>query len=307
MADQGKPRRGRTERTGDFNEQSGAEQQKANGAVTPVLSKAQLLSLLKQRLPRFNNGNQLVLPDGEVLTPTPNQKKLIGNLETKPINLVEGTFGTGKTMWTCYMALLSLVEKKSNRICLNAPVVPAGEDIGFLKGDLDQKMLPHVNQILEAFDDFIGEDLRKKLCEAGVIKIEPHAFLRGRNLKKTFFILDECQNATGPNLLTALERVGDGSTFVFMGDRQQNDRTESDPAFAAFIQRFTHPAYEEYIAHSQLGAEDVKRHPFLKLMVERGDHIPLPGHETHKSRRAASPAPVSSPRPAAAAQQPQPS
>lgn len=306
MADQGKPRRGRTERTGDFNEQSGAEQQKANGAVTPVLSKAQLLSLLKQRLPRFNNGNQLVLPDGEVLTPTPNQKKLIGNLETKPINLVEGTFGTGKTMWTCYMALLSLVEKKSNRICLNAPVVPAGEDIGFLKGDLDQKMLPHVNQILEAFDDFIGEDLRKKLCEAGVIKVEPHAFLRGRSLKKTFFILDECQNATGPNLQTALTRLGNDSTFVFLGDRLQNDRTENDPAFKAFIERYTHPAYEGYVAHSELGAEDVKRHPFLKLMVERGDHLPLPGHETHKSRRAASPVPVSSPRPAAAAQ-PQPS
>lgn len=307
MADQGKPRRGRTDRTEGFNEQSGAEQQRANGAVAPVLSKAQLLVQLKQRLPRFNNGTQIVLPDGEELTPTPNQRNLINNIQSVPINLVEGTLGTGKTMWTCYMALLGVVEKKYNRICLNAPVVTAGEDVGFLKGDLDQKMLPHVNQILEAFDDFIGEDLRKKLSEAGVIKVEPHAFLRGRSLKKTFFILDECQNATGPNLQTALSRLGNDSTFVFLGDRLQNDRTESDPAFKAFIERYTHPAYEGYVAHSELGAEDVKRHPFLKLMVERGDHMPLPGHETHRTRRVASSVPASVPASRPAATQPQPS
>lgn len=279
---------------GDFNQQSGAEQQKAGESVT-TLSKGQLISLLKQTLPRFS-GNQIKLPDGEELTPTPNQRNLIRNIEEKPVNFVEGTFGTGKTMWTCYMGLQGLVEKKFNRICLNAPAVEAGENIGFLKGSADEKMLPYVNQILEAFDEFIGEGLRKKLCEAGVIKIEPHAFLRGRSLKKTFFILDECQNATGPNLQTALTRLGNDSVFVFMGDRRQNDRTENEPAFTAFIERYTKPVYNAYVAHSQLGKEDVKRHPFLKLIVEQGDDAPLQGYENHKAngqgRKPAGPQPA---------------
>lgn len=266
----------------DFNQSSGA---------TAVLSKTQLLSQLKQRLPRFS-GNQVKLPEGEVLTPTPNQRNLIKNLEEKPINLIEGTFGTGKTMWTCYMGLLGLVEKKYNRICLNAPAVEAGENIGFLKGSADEKMLPHVNQILEAFDDFIGEDLRKKLCEANIIKIEPHAFMRGRSLKKTFFIFDECQNATGPNLQTGLTRIGHDSTFVFLGDRRQNDRTESEPAYSAFINRYTKPVYAEFVTHSQLGAEDVKRHPFLKLVVEQGDDAPLQGHESHRAPSRREPKPL---------------
>ena len=265
----------------DFNQNSGAEQAKPTTG-TPVVSKAQVMAMLKQRLPLFK-GNQIKTEDGEELTPTPNQRNLIENIKDKPINFVEGTFGTGKTMWTCYMGLLGLVEKKYNRICLNAPAVTAGEEIGFLKGGLEEKMQPHVNQILEAFDDFIGEDLRKKLCEAGVIKIEPHAFLRGRSLKRTFFILDECQNATGPNLQTALTRLGNDSTFVFLGDRRQNDRTENEPAFTAFINRYTKPVYAEYTAHSQLAAEDVKRHPFLKLVVEQGDDAPLPGYENHKA------------------------
>lgn len=274
-----KPVGGRS--AGDFNQQSGAEQQKVGESVT-TLSKGQLISLLKQRLPRFS-GNQVKLPDGEELTPTANQRKLINNIEEKPINLVEGTFGTGKTMWACYMGLLGLAERKYNRICVNAPVVEAGESVGFLKGDLNQKLLPHVNQILEAFDDFIGEDLRKKLCEAEVIKTEPHAFLRGRSFKRIFFILDECQNATGPQLQTALTRLGQDSTFVFMGDRRQCDRRDGELAFPAFINRYTKPVYHAYVAHSQLGKEDVKRHPFLQLMVAQGDDAPLQGYESHKA------------------------
>lgn len=267
--------------TNEFNRQSGAERQKAGESVI-MPSKAQLLSTLKQTLPRFS-GNQIILPDGEELTPTANQRTMIRNIETKPVNLVEGPSGTGKTMWACYMGLLGLVEKKFNNISLNAPAVEAGEKLGSLPGNADEKMLPHVNQILEAFDDFIGEDLRRKLCDAGIIKIVPHAYMRGRNLKKTFLILDECQNATGPNLQTALGRLGSGSVFVFMGDRMQNDRTIFDAAYSAVIKTYTHEAYSEFTAYSLLEAEDVRRHPFVKLMVERGDNKPLQGYENHRA------------------------
>lgn len=260
-----------------FNEQSGSHTQKAGGDITTI-SKAQVLAQLKQQIP-FMKGNTVKTQDGDELCPTANQNNLMKNIAAKPVNFVEGTFGTGKTLWTCYMALKGMTEKRYTRICLNAPAVEAGENIGFLKGSADEKMLPHVNQILEAFDEFIGEDLRKKMQETGLIKIEPHAFLRGRSLKKTFFIFDECQNATGPNLQTALTRLGNDSTFVFMGDSAQNDRTVDEPAFTAFINRYTKPVYNEYTAHSKLQTEDVRRHPFLKLVVEQGDHAPLQGHE----------------------------
>lgn len=271
--------RGEGQQASNFNDQSGAEVKKAGGDIMQV-SKAQIMAQLKQRLPRMN-GNTVKLPDGEELCPTLNQRNLLRNIEEKPINFVEGTFGTGKTLWTCYKALTGLVEKRYNRVCLNAPAVEAGENIGFLKGSADEKMLPHVNQILEAFDEFIGEDLRKQLQAANIIKIEPHAFLRGRSLKKTFFILDECQNASGPNLQTALTRLGNDSTFVFLGDRRQNDRTTDEPAYTAFINRYTKPVYNAYVAHSRLEATDVRRHPFLKLVVEQGDDAPLQGHEKH--------------------------
>jgi phosphate starvation-inducible PhoH-like protein len=279
--------------TKDFNTKSGAAKPGAEGQ-TPQLNKAQVLAMLKREMPTRGPGGEVKTIDDVVLTPTPNQRNMVRTLESKPINFIEGVFGTGKTVWTCEAALRSLIEKKSKRICINAPAVTAGEDIGYLKGTMEEKMLVFVNQILEAFDELIGEDLRNKLIEAKIIKIEPHAFLRGRSMRNTFFILDECQNASGPNLKTALTRVGEGSTFVFMGDNGQNDRTEGNSAYKKLIQVFTKSVYSEYVGHAKLTVDDVKRHPFLKLMVENGDDGPLEGYETHKG---AAPQPAR-PRPA---------
>ena len=263
----------------NFNEKSGA----GSETQTPVMNKAQILSALKRQMPARGNGGEVKTIDDVILTPTKNQRNMIRVMEEKPIVLVEGVFGTGKTIWACEAALRSVIEKKSTRICINAPAVTAGEDIGFLKGTLEDKMLPHVNQILEAFDEFIGEDLRKNMVTAGIIKIEPHAFLRGRSLRNTFFIFDECQNASGPNLKTAITRLGEGSTFVFMGDNAQNDRTtQQNSAYRKFVEVFTKPVYNAYVGHARLTVDDVKRHPFLKLMVENGDDAPLEGYETHK-------------------------
>lgn len=258
----------------------------AKGAPeSPRLNRQQVIAQIKGIFKKNRKGNSFITYDNEELDPTQNQNLLMQAIEKSPIVFVEGPVGTGKTSWTSYMALQGLVEKKYNHIAITAPVVEAGEKLGFLKGDLNDKMFPYINQILEAFDEWIGMDLRLKLQETGIIEIAPHAFMRGRSLKNTFFILDESQNANGPQLMTSITRIGYDSTFVYMGDNFQNDRTTGDAALVQFVNRFTDPAYVEcgFVSHVRLGASDVRRHPFLKMMVERGDERPLDKFENHSS------------------------
>jgi len=261
----------------------------ADGAPPqPKLNRTELIKRAKTLLQKSCADGKYQSREGEYLEPTPNQNHLIATVANHSATFVDGPFGTGKTIWTVLAGLTGLIEKKFNRIALTAPAVEAGENIGFLPGDKDAKMFQHVNQILEAFDDWIGKDLRVQLQNAGIIEIEAHAFLRGRTMKKTFFILDECQNASGKQLITAISRLGHDSSFVFMGDNKQNDRTDGDSAFVQFINRFTAPKYLEsgFIGHVVLGKEDVRRHPLLKMMVENGDDRPLDGFETHKESRS---------------------
>ncbi len=257
--------------------------------ISPRANRSQLITEVKNILKQNVSGNNFTTFYDEELTPTPNQKKLMATISDVPVALVDGPFGTGKTLWTTYMALQGLTEKKYRRISITAPAIEAGEQLGFQPGDKDAKMLPYINQILESIDDWVGKDLRVKLQEAGIIEIESHAFMRGRTFKNTIFILDECQNASGPNLMTALTRLGKDSTFVFMGDNRQNDRTNGDSAFVAFINRFTDPKYLEggFVGHAVLDKTDVRRHPFLEMIVEEGDDTPLVGFEDHKPSRTA--------------------
>lgn len=277
---QRKPVRANAAATGDFN---GAAD------IDPRANRRQLITDVKTILKQCVNGHNFITVDGEELTPTANQKRQMETIFRNPIALVDGPFGTGKTLWTTYMALQGLVDKKYRRIAITAPAVEAGEQLGFQPGDKDAKMLPYINQILESIDDWVGKDMRVKLQEAGIIEIEAHAFMRGRTFKNTFFILDECQNASGKNLMTAISRLGRESTFVFMGDNRQNDRTSGDSAYVAFINRFTAPKYLEsgFVGHAVLDKTDVRRHPFLEMIVNEGDDAPLIGFEDHKPRHTA--------------------
>ena len=255
------------------------------GAPESRINKQQLIARVKSIFSKNVSGNIYKTHFGEELEPTANQKNILKFTAEKDVVIVDGPFGTGKTMWTTYMALLGLAGRQYNRIAITAPAVEAGENLGFLPGEANDKMLPYVNQILESFDDWIGKDLRMKLQEVGIIDIEPHAYLRGRTMKETFFILDESQNASGPQLMTALTRLGNGSTFVFMGDNRQNDRTNGDSAFVQFINRFADLEYAEYVGHITLTKDDICRHPFLKLVAENGHDGPLEQFETHISKK----------------------
>lgn len=283
------PKNGRNSSTGkEFNEQSQpAANQNDKNAAAPVskISKAELLNAVRNALPAY--GADSFHMGEEHIVPSANQKKLRDLLDTKTVVFVKGPFGTGKTFWTCFAGLQGLVEKKYNKISLTAPAVEADEELGFLPGDKDAKMAQHVNQIIETLEDLVGKKTVQDMRDTGLIEIAPHAYNRGRTYKKTFYILDESQNASGKQLMTSLGRLGFGSTFVYMGDAKQNDRTNGKPAFVAFTERFNKAAYAESIGEVTLGKEDVRRHPLLKLIVENGDDRPLDENEIANGQESA--------------------
>jgi|GEM_PF-1302510 len=270
----------------DFNETSRPANQNGNGggyhktSASQPLTKVQRERIIREvenALPAYSSESFPM--NGETITPTANQKKLKELLDEKTVVFVNGPFGSGKTFWTCLAGLYGLAEGKYDKIALTAPVVEADEKLGFLPGDKNDKMKEHVNQIIETMEDLVGKNAVQKMLDGGILEIAPHAFNRGRTYKKTFYILDESQNASARQLMTSLGRIGFGSTFVYMGDAKQNDRTTTQSAYIAFVERFSNAAYADYIGSVVLGKEDVRRHPLLQLIVERGDERALDGFE----------------------------
>ncbi|WP_435641652.1 PhoH family protein [Micavibrio aeruginosavorus] len=262
-----------------FNEAGGASNDNANRTMT--IAEAQ--AAVERALPAFDGGSFKL--GREEITPTQAQKKIRHEAQHKDIIFVNGKAGTGKTLFSTYTALEALAKGEIDRICLATPAVTADEEIGFLPGDLNEKMMPHVRPMVETIDELIGKQLRERLMQAGVLEIAPHAFNRGRTYKYTYYLLDECQNASARQLRTSFTRIGKGSTFIYMGDDAQNDRTDQKrTAFTAYMERFSNPAYEREIGQVQIPKTDCKRHPLILKMMERGDDLPIPELEGHKEQ-----------------------
>ncbi len=230
------------------------------------------------QIPALTRQDGLKLGDDEAMMPTENQWKMIEAMENYPVVMTHGPAGTGKTFWAAYAGLKGLSEGIYQRILLTAPAVEAEENLGFMPGDKDQKMHEHVSQILEHMEDILGrgnkadgQDRLKRLMETGMVEIAPHAFNRGATYHNTFYILDESQNASWGQLKTALTRLGKNSTFVFMGDEKQNDRTRTRAAYGFFYDRMSQPRYEQFIRTVTFETSDIRRHPLIKLFIESGD------------------------------------
>jgi len=213
-------------------------------------------------------------------------------MRTADVIVTHGPAGSGKTFWGAYEALKGLAEGRYSRICLTAPAHEAGEQLGFRKGDTNQKMNGFVNQILEHMEDILGngniaegKEKLKELMSLGLVEIAPHADNRGRNFENTFYLLDENQNALWKQLVTALTRISDGSTFVFMGDDKQNDRTFGKSAYAYFVERCSQPKYDQYIKVVKFDTSDIKRHPLIRQFIEEGDDAAPTGLDEREAPR----------------------
>ena len=176
-----------------------------------------------------------------------------------------GPAGTGKTFLAMIAALHSLLEGKVQRIVLARPAVEAGEALGFLPGDLEEKLLPYLRPLYDAMDEVLGPVEARKLVETGAVEIAPLAYMRGRTLGKCFALLDEAQNTTRSQMMMFLTRLGEGSKMVVTGDLTQVDlppREESGLIEARRILKKVPGLYFHEFDH-----DDVVRHPLVSAII----------------------------------------
>ncbi len=154
---------------------------------------------------------------------TAGQLHYVDTIRTHDLTFATGPAGTGKTYLAMALAVAALKNKEVERIILTRPAVEAGEKLGFLPGDLSQKVDPYLRPLFDALYDFMGPDAYARLTERGIVEVAPLAYMRGRTLSDAFIILDEAQNTTPAQMKMFLTRIGFGSKVVVTGDRTQKD------------------------------------------------------------------------------------
>jgi phosphate starvation-inducible PhoH-like protein len=248
------------------------------------------LTLLLRHFDRFNslsenNIDNLMLSDGEKLLHTDNgsetlvhgnggvkikartvnQKKLVDSIEKNDMVFAIGPAGTGKTYTAVALAVKALKAKEVKRIVLTRPAVEAGENLGFLPGDLKEKLDPYLMPLYDALRDMVPPERLAEMIQYGVIEIAPLAFMRGRTLDKAFVILDEAQNTTIMQMKMFLTRMGMTAKFVITGDMSQVDlpgKQRSGLAYATSILRDI-----EGIGIIEMGHSDIIRHKLITKII----------------------------------------
>lgn len=197
---------------------------------------------------------------------SPNQKHYLANIQKHDINFGIGPAGTGKTYLAVASAVAALESDRARRLVLVRPAVEAGERLGFLPGDLVQKVDPYLRPLYDALYEMLGFERVHKYIERNVIEIAPLAFMRGRSLNEAFIILDEAQNTTTEQMKMFLTRIGFGSTAVITGDITQIDLPsgkQSGLRHAIDILK-----EENEISFSYFQTRDVVRHPIVAKILD---------------------------------------
>lgn len=203
----------------------------------------------------------------KVITPKSlNQKKYIEGIRGFDIVFSIGPAGTGKTYLAMAMAMASLVKKEINRVVLTRPAVEAGERLGFLPGDLYEKVNPYLRPLYDALHDMMDFEEASHLIQRGIIEVAPLAFMRGRTLNDSFVILDEAQNATSDQMKMFLTRLGFSSKAVITGDVTQTDLPEGKTSgLVEARDLLKHIKGIEFIYFSR---DDVVRHPLVQEIID---------------------------------------
>tara|TARA_B100000029_G_scaffold9689_2_gene10643 strand:- start:881 stop:1897 length:1017 start_codon:yes stop_codon:yes gene_type:complete len=205
-------------------------------------------------------------PKRSVIPRTKRQKEYVRALKKNQIVMSLGPAGTGKTYLAVAIALTMLLEKKVERIILSRPAVEAGERLGFLPGDMKDKIDPYLRPLYDSLYDLLDYDKIQKKIESGIIEIAPLAFMRGRTLKNSFAILDEAQNATETQIKMFLTRIGENSKLVVNGDPSQIDLPNKNQSGLIKSQSILKGINE--ISIINFDHQDVIRHPLVTKIVE---------------------------------------
>jgi len=193
-----------------------------------------------------------------------NQRALLAALKEKSLTLTLGPAGTGKTYLAIASAVEAFEEGRVGRIILSRPAVEAGESLGFLPGDLTEKLAPYLRPLYDALSERLGGKRLRALLADGSIEIAPVAYMRGRTLNNSFVVIDEAQNCTYGQLKMLLTRLGWHSVMVLTGDPDQNDLLPGMSGFSDIARRLeTLPE----VAVVQLRDTDIVRHPLVASML----------------------------------------
>ena len=211
-------------------------------------------------------GEVIKTPKRSVIPKSKKQKEYVRALRTNQIVMSLGPAGTGKTYLAVAVALSMLLEKKVERIILSRPAVEAGEKLGFLPGDMKDKIDPYLRPLYDSLYDLLDYDKIQRKIESGAIEIAPLAFMRGRTLKNSFAILDEAQNATEIQIKMFLTRIGENSKLVVNGDPSQVDLPNKNQSGLIKSKAILKGIKE--ISVINFDHQDVMRHPLVTKIVE---------------------------------------
>ena len=197
---------------------------------------------------------------------TPGQKQIVEATRTNDIVFAIGPAGTGKTYTSVALAVRALKDRKAKKIVLVRPAVEAGESLGFLPGDLKEKIDPYLRPLYDSLEEMLEFDRLEQYMTKNIIEIAPLAYMRGRTLNNAFIILDEAQNATQIQMKMFLTRLGVNSRAIVTGDVTQTDLPKKQQSGLMSIQNILQDV--EGISFVHLGQEDVVRHKLVRDIID---------------------------------------